>query len=79
LAPISTVDDIIAAPRMGRSIAAQAGQSVGEVTEVATAISEIARNIVLYAGSGVMGIRLIDDRTITDAVGVVGAAAGSQL
>jgi serine/threonine-protein kinase RsbT len=61
--PVSTVDDIIAARRMGRRIAARAGQSIGEVTEVATAISEIARNIVVHAGRGVMEIRIIEDRS----------------
>ena len=44
--------DIVAARREGRSIGQHLGFSSGELTVIATAISEIARNIVVYAKAG---------------------------
>jgi len=46
--------DIVAARQKGRALAVRLGFSSGEATMVATAISELARNIVLYAGHGEM-------------------------
>lgn len=57
---ISSDADIITARHSGRSLAAQAGCSSTDLTEVATAISEIARNIVTYAGHGEISMRLVD-------------------
>jgi serine/threonine-protein kinase RsbT len=57
---ISSDTDIITARQASRSLAAQAGCSSTDLTEVATAISEIARNIVIYAGQGVISMRLVD-------------------
>jgi serine/threonine-protein kinase RsbT len=50
--PVASVNDIVTARLQGRALAAQLGFSPGEATLVATAISELARNIVQYAGSG---------------------------
>lgn len=44
--------DVVAARQKGRDLAAQAGISGSDLTVVATAISEIARNIIAYAESG---------------------------
>ena len=44
--------DIVAARQKGRALAVRLGFSSGEATMVATAISELARNIVLYAKRG---------------------------
>lgn len=44
--------DVVAARRQGRILAEQLGFTASEATLVATAISELARNIVLYAGIG---------------------------
>jgi serine/threonine-protein kinase RsbT len=49
---ISTDTDIITARQAGRTLASRVGCSTTDLTEVATAISEIARNIVTYAGRG---------------------------
>jgi serine/threonine-protein kinase RsbT len=57
---ISGVDDVVVARDAGRSLAVRAGQSASQVTEVVTAISEVARNIAVYAGSGWVRIRLIE-------------------
>ena len=44
--------DVVSARRQGRILAEQLGFTASEATLVATAISELARNIVLYAGVG---------------------------
>jgi serine/threonine-protein kinase RsbT len=44
--------DIVIARQRGRALATQAGFSPGNAAMVATAISELARNILLYAGTG---------------------------
>lgn len=44
--------DIVAARQKGREIAAQVGLAGSDLTLVATAISEVARNIVSYAEQG---------------------------
>src|SRR4029077_6355149 len=52
--PIESDTDIVAARQKGRALAVRLGVSSGEATMVATAISELARNIVLYAKRGEM-------------------------
>jgi serine/threonine-protein kinase RsbT len=54
--------DIVIARQQGRSLAGRLGFSLTEATLVATAISELARNILLYAGRGTIALRPIDDR-----------------
>src|SRR5437868_10029196 len=50
--PIRTVADIVTARQHGRELALQSGFSETESTLIATIISELARNIVLYAQTG---------------------------
>ena len=56
--PIENVSDIVAARQRGRELALQSGFTQTESTLIATAISELARNIVLYAKSGGMVLGL---------------------
>ena len=49
---ISTVADIVSARQRGRELSLQVGFSETESTLIATIISELARNIVLYAKTG---------------------------
>jgi serine/threonine-protein kinase RsbT len=49
---IATDADIVAARQRGRLIAAHIGFTIGDQTVVAAAISEMARNILLYGGHG---------------------------
>ncbi|MCT7661463.1 ATP-binding protein [Mycobacterium deserti] len=49
---IDDPDDIVAARQAGHALARQLGFSLTDVTMIATAISEIARNITSYAGRG---------------------------
>lgn len=50
--PIRVVADIVTARQQGRELALQTGFSETESTLIATIISELARNIVLYAQTG---------------------------
>ena len=50
--PIGHEADIVTARQKGRELAAEGGFSRTEQTLIATAISELARNIVLYAKQG---------------------------
>ena len=50
--PIHSDRDIVAARQEGRALAVALGFSSGDATLLATAISELARNIVTYAKSG---------------------------
>jgi serine/threonine-protein kinase RsbT len=57
--------DIVAARQQGRALAAQAGFSHSNLTIIATAISEVARNIVEYAKEGEVIITLVNDSART--------------
>jgi serine/threonine-protein kinase RsbT len=49
---IATDSDVVQARQRARVLAAEAGFSVGDQTVIAAAISEIARNILMYARRG---------------------------
>ena len=53
-------DDIVAARSAGHQLALDLGFSLTDVTMIATAISEIARNITSYAGRGVVRVAVAD-------------------
>jgi serine/threonine-protein kinase RsbT len=61
---ISIADDrdIVDARQAGRSLASELGLSPTEATLVATAISEVARNIVEYAGKGEVAVEIVNIR-----------------
>jgi serine/threonine-protein kinase RsbT len=54
---IASNKDIVEARQRGRALALQLGFSVGETVLIATAISELARNIVSYARHGTLTLR----------------------
>jgi serine/threonine-protein kinase RsbT len=58
---IQTSADIVTARQQGRALASQAGFSHSNLTIIATAISELARNIVEYAKEGEVIITLISE------------------
>jgi RNA polymerase sigma factor (sigma-70 family) len=60
--PISADPDIVAARQAARELAVRAGFSGAELTLLATAVSEVARNIVRFAGSGEVSIELLGPR-----------------
>ena len=53
---ISSDTDLVVAREEGRELAAHLGFSRTDATLIATAISELARNIIAYAGSGEIGL-----------------------
>jgi serine/threonine-protein kinase RsbT len=57
---INNPDDIVAARKAGHQLALDLGFSLTDVTMVATAISEIARNITSYAGRGAVRVAVAD-------------------
>src|SRR5207244_9473159 len=50
--PIRSEADILAARQQGRRLGTQLGFSSGDLALITTAISEVARNIVIYAKTG---------------------------
>jgi serine/threonine-protein kinase RsbT len=60
---IRSDQDIVAARQKGRSLAASLNFSSGDATLIATAISELARNIVSYARQGEIRLKVINGST----------------
>ena len=58
--PIRHEADIVAARQQGREMAGELRYSSSELTLIATAISEVARNILSYAGRGEIRLQLLD-------------------
>ena len=59
--PIDQQSDIVAARRESRSVALELGFSSAELAVIATAISEIARNIVRYAKRGEIVLEAVEN------------------
>ena len=58
---VKNSDDIVAARQAGHHLARDLGFSLTDVTMIATAISEIARNIVMFAERGEIVVRLAEE------------------
>lgn len=58
--PVDSEADIVLARQRARQLAGQLGFSVTDLALIATAVSELARNIVLYAGRGEVSVRTLD-------------------
>jgi serine/threonine-protein kinase RsbT len=58
--PIESDADVVSARQRGRELAAELGFSGSDLTVIATAISEVARNIIAYAHSGELALHLVD-------------------
>ena len=72
---IRTEADIVSARQAGRSLAAAIGFNPTDQALIATAISELARNILRYAGSGEVRISPLSARG-RDGIEVVAADHG---
>jgi len=59
--PIRVDSDIVAARQHGRALASRVGFSPGEATLIATAISELSRNIVHYATYGEIIVAAVEN------------------
>jgi RNA polymerase sigma factor (sigma-70 family) len=58
--PISCDGDIVAARQAARELASRLGFGRTDLTLIATAVSEVARNIVRFAGGGEVVVALLD-------------------
>lgn len=55
--PIASQEDIVRARQKVRDVAAEMGFSLLDQTRLVTAVSELARNIIVHAESGAMTVR----------------------
>jgi serine/threonine-protein kinase RsbT len=62
LVSIASEADIVTARQLGRKIAAESGFSGTDQTLIATAISEVARNIIEYARRGEVILSTLEER-----------------
>ena len=58
--PIAADTDIVLARQKGRELAERLGFTRTDLTFIATAISEVARNITSYAGRGEILFRIVN-------------------
>jgi len=58
---IRTDADVVTARQEARAMGAELGFSSTDLTLLATAISEVARNITTYAGEGEVALRVLHD------------------
>lgn len=54
--------DVVAARQAGRKLAEKIGFAGSDLALIATAISEVARNIIAYAGRGEIVVGFVNDR-----------------
>jgi serine/threonine-protein kinase RsbT len=59
--PVASDADLVLARQAGRRLAQELGFSSTDITLIATAISEVARNIIQYAGAGEIILDTIDE------------------
>jgi serine/threonine-protein kinase RsbT len=59
---IDSDSDIVIARQKGRALAAELGFSTTDVVRIATAISELARNVLSYAASGEIRLEALNSR-----------------
>jgi serine/threonine-protein kinase RsbT len=60
---VGSDSDVVTAREKGRELSSRLGFSSTDLTLIVTAISEVARNIVLYAGTGEITLRLVKNST----------------
>jgi len=73
---ITSDKDVVTARQHGRAAALQAGFSVSEATLIATAISELARNIVSYANQGSVTLKPVHGPNGTTGLTIVASDSG---
>jgi len=72
---IRTDADVVTARQEARTMGASLGFSSTDLTLLATAISEVARNITTYAGEGEVALRIVRERE-RDGIEVVASDSG---
>lgn len=55
--------DVVLARQMARKLATECGMRLVDLTKMVTAVSELARNTVIYGGGGDMDWQILEDST----------------
>jgi serine/threonine-protein kinase RsbT len=74
--PVMSDRDVVIARQRGRALAVEAGFSDSEATLIATAISELARNIVSYAHQGTVTFKPLNGHAGAVGLKIVAADSG---
>ena len=74
--PIHSDKDILVARSRGRALAAELGFSSSDLALIATTISELARNIVRYARTGLIAVEAIGNSDHRRGVSIVARDTG---
>lgn len=59
--PICLEQDVVLARQTARKIASECGMRLVDLTKLVTAVSELARNTVIYGGGGKMEWQVLED------------------
>ncbi|MBA1192951.1 anti-sigma regulatory factor [Pseudomonas entomophila] len=59
--PVRLEQDVVLARQLVRKLASEAGMRLVDLTKLVTAVSELARNTVVYGGGGDMDWSVLDD------------------
>ncbi|MBV4536534.1 MULTISPECIES: ATP-binding protein [Pseudomonas] len=59
--PVRLEQDVVLARQLARRIASDCGMRLVDLTKLVTAVSELARNTVVYGGGGDMDWQVIED------------------
>ena len=73
---ITTDADVVTARQRARSMGGELGFTSTDLTLLATAISEVARNITAYAGEGEVRLRIVRGTTGRQGIEVVASDEG---
>lgn len=60
--PINNESDIVIARQKGREMAKEFGFSTIDLALIATAISELTRNVITYANKGTLSVELVEEQ-----------------
>ncbi|MDV9030510.1 anti-sigma regulatory factor [Pseudomonas sp. RAC1] len=59
--PVRIEQDVVLARQLVRKLASECGMRLVDLTKLVTAVSELARNTVVYGGGGDMDWQVLDD------------------
>jgi len=63
--PILIEQDVVLARQMARKLATECGMRLIDLTKLVTAVSELARNTMVYGGGGDMDWQILDENSRT--------------
>ncbi|QVW25772.1 anti-sigma regulatory factor [Pseudomonas hormoni] len=63
--PIQIEQDVVLARQMARKLAQECGMRLIDLTKLVTAVSELARNTMVYGGGGDMDWQILDENART--------------